>query len=386
MKRFLMTTAIAALAASPVLAASETTEDTSAQVTESTDMSQDTASATGNDVVAEMEGMKVSASDLIGKSVYILGEDASDAEIAEEASEPSDDWERIGEIGDVIISGDGKIESVTLDAGGFLGINEKHISAAMDELKFVSDSSGSDDESAEGEYFVVFTGDKTALEDRDQLDQAAVRDSGSSFFNEGAEETAEADMEEAAEEETAEATETEEATDTDLTAEQTANNEAAETEESDMAESESTDMTDDQDSEQMAETDAAETEETDLTSQQMSEAEGADDAEEMDEQTAQLSTDERGQLTAEELEGVSVYGTEEDRLGEISDLVLSDDGKITEVIVDVGGFLGIGEKPVALPFEDLELRRSDDEGMTGGLRATTGYTSEELEGMESWEG
>ena len=103
MKRFLMTTAIAALAASPVLAASETTEDTSAQVTESTDMSQDTASATGNDVVAEMEGMKVSASDLIGKSVYILGEDASDAEIAEGASEPSDDWERIGEIGDVII-------------------------------------------------------------------------------------------------------------------------------------------------------------------------------------------------------------------------------------------------------------------------------------------
>ncbi|MEQ8291454.1 MAG: PRC-barrel domain-containing protein [Roseovarius sp.] len=377
MKRFLMTTAIAALAASPVLAASETAEDTSSQVTESTDMSQTSDSATsGNDVVADMQGMQISASELIGKSVYILGADASDAEIAEEASEPSDDWERVGEIGDVIISGDGNIESVTLDAGGFLGINEKHISASMDELKFVSDSSGDAEADEERNYFVVFTGDKTALEDRDQLDQAAVRDAGSSFFNERAEDTASADMEEPASENTADAG------NTDLS-EQAANNEAAEAEDTDMAESDSTDMTAEQDSEQMADTDAAETEETDLTSEQMAENDANAD---MGDETAQLSTDERGQLTAEELEGVSVYGTEDDRLGEISDLVLSEDGKISEVIVDVGGFLGIGEKPVALPFDDLELRRSDDEGMTGGLRATTGYTSEELEGMESWEG
>lgn len=377
MKRILMTTAIAALAASPVLAASETADDTSAQVSESTDMSQEVSSSNAeNDVVADMEGMQVRASELIGKSVYILGEDA-EAEVAEEASEPSDDWERIGEIGDVIISGDGKIESVTLDAGGFLGINEKHVSASLDELKFVSDSSDEAEADEERDYFVVFTGDKTALKDRDQLDQAAVRDSGSSFFRgEEAQDTASADMEEPASEDTADAG------NTDLS-EQAANNEAAEAEETDMAESDSSDMTAEQDSEQMAENDAAESEETDLTSEQMAENDANAD---MGDETAQLDTEERGQLTAEELEGVSVYGTEDDRLGEISDLVLSDDGKISQVIVDVGGFLGIGEKPVALPFEDLELRRSDDEGMTGGLRATTGYTSEELEGMESWEG
>ncbi|KZY29583.1 hypothetical protein A3731_05765 [Roseovarius sp. HI0049] len=370
MKRILMTTAIAALAASPVLADTETSTDTDAQVTESTDMSQEASSGAGNDVVADMEGMQVRASELIGKSVYILGEGA-EAEIAEEANEPSDDWERVGEIGDVIISGEGEIESVTLDAGGFLGINEKHVSASLDELKFVSDSSGDAEADEERDYFVVFTGDKTALEDREEMDQAAVRDSGSSFFNDERD-TAAADMDESTTE-----------GDTNLSEQAANDNAEAETE---MADSDSADMTEEQDSEQMAETDAAESEDTDLTSQQMSENnEGADATQNMGGETAALSTDERGQLTAEDLEGVSVYGTEEDRLGEISDLVLSDDGKITEVIVDVGGFLGIGEKPVALPFEDIELRRSDESAMTGGLRASVGYTSEELEGMDSWE-
>ena len=383
MKRILMTTAIAALAASPVLAASETADENAAKASESASMSQDTTGANANaDVVSDMQGMQISASDLIGKPVYIRGEDTADAEIGDEASEPADDWERVGEIGDVIISKDGKIDSVTLDAGGFLGINEKHISASMDEMKFVADSSEQSDENDGDSYFVVFTGDKTALEDREKLDQTAVREAGSSFFNDdGNEQMASDDVEDAAGEDTANAEST------DLSAEQMAENDAAETEqdaeamaEGETAEAEAADMTDDQ----MAETDAenAESGETDLTAQQMSDGESATDA---NQETAQLDSYARGQLTAEELEGVSVYGAEDDRLGEISNLVLTDDGKISEVIVDVGGFLGLGEKPVALPFEDLELRRSDD-SMTGGLRATTGYSSEDLEGMDSWEG
>lgn len=383
MKRILMTTAIAALAASPVLAASETADENAAKASESASMSQDTTGANANaDVVSDMQGMQISASDLIGKPVYIRGEDTADAEIGDEASEPADDWERVGEIGDVIISKDGKIDSVTLDAGGFLGINEKHISASMDEMKFVADSSEQSDENDGDSYFVVFTGDKTALEDREELDQTAVREAGSSFFNDdGNEQMASDDVEDAEGEDTANAEST------DLSAEQMAENDAAETEqdaeamaEGETADAEAADMTDDQ----MAETDAenAESGETDLTAQQMSDGESATDA---NQETAQLDSDARGQLTAEELEGVSVYGAEDDRLGEISNLVLTDDGKISEVIVDVGGFLGLGEKPVALPFEDLELRRSDD-SMTGGLRATTGYSSEDLEGMDSWEG
>jgi predicted cobalt transporter CbtA len=97
MKRILMTTAIAALAASPVLAASETADENAAKASESASMSQDTTGANANaDVVSDMQGMQISASDLIGKPVYIRGEDTADAEIGDEASEPADDWERVG--------------------------------------------------------------------------------------------------------------------------------------------------------------------------------------------------------------------------------------------------------------------------------------------------
>lgn len=379
MKRILMTTAIAALAASPVLAESDMNDDTSATMSESASM---TESNDSNDVVADMEGMQVRASDLIGKSVYILGENASDAEIANEASEPSEDWERVGEVGDVIISGDGEIESVTLDAGGFLGIGEKQVSAALDELKFVSQSSEGAETDSMDEYFVVFTGDRTALEDRDELDQTAVRDGGSSFFGaDTAQNTAGDDMDSSMSNDTADA----EAN--DLTEEQMANNEAAETDSNDMANADNSDMTDTQDNADTAQADATDAEENDLTSQQMSDSSEGDAADtEMGSETAALDTDERGQLTAEDLEGVSVYGNNDERLGEISNLVLSDDGQIAEVIVDVGGFLGIGEKPVALPFDDIELRHSEEGAMSGGLRATAPHTSEELEGMDSWEG
>lgn len=404
MKRILMTTAIAALAASPVLAASETDDENTAKASESASMSQDNAGTNvSGDVVADAQGMQIRASDLIGKAVYIRGEESAEAEITDEASEPADDWERIGEVGDVIISKDGKIDSVTLDAGGFLGINEKHVSASMDEMKFVTDNSETSDENDGDSYFIVFTGDKAALEDREKLDQTAVRDTGSSFFNEdSSQDMASTDMDEQADEDAADAGNTDMSAEQD--SEQMAESDTADAENTDMAEQDSEEMSDnemaesdssamtaEQDSEQRAETEAADSEETDLTAQQQSEnddqqmSENTDDMDNAAEETAQLSNDERGQLTAEELEGVSVYGSEDDRLGEISNLVLSDDGKIDQVIVDVGGFLGLGEKPVALPFNEIELRRSND-SLTGGLRATTGYNSEELEGMDSWEG
>ena len=39
--------------------------------------------------------------------------------------------------------------------------------------------------------------------------------------------------------------------------------------------------------------------------------------------------------------------------------LLTDDGQITDVVVDVGGFLGIGEKPVAMTLTDLDILQQD---------------------------
>ncbi|MBV9702598.1 MAG: PRC-barrel domain-containing protein, partial [Methylobacteriaceae bacterium] len=50
----------------------------------------------------------------------------------------------------------------------------------------------------------------------------------------------------------------------------------------------------------------------------------------------------------------TVYGPKDEKLGKITDLVLNADGQAVAAIVGVGGFLGIGEKDVAVSFKALK--------------------------------
>ena len=51
----------------------------------------------------------------------------------------------------------------------------------------------------------------------------------------------------------------------------------------------------------------------------------------------------------------SVYDTKDNKIGDINDLLVEKDGKISAAIIGVGGFLGAGEKNVAIPFTALKL-------------------------------
>lgn len=86
-------------------------------------------------------------------------------------------------------------------------------------------------------------------------------------------------------------------------------------------------------------------------------------------------------VSTEELLGAPVYGSQNEWIAEVSELSLGQNGEIENVIIDVGGFLGIGTKPVALTMQDVQLRAY------GGneLRAYVPYTEEELDRMETWE-
>jgi len=75
-------------------------------------------------------------------------------------------------------------------------------------------------------------------------------------------------------------------------------------------------------------------------------------------------------VAANKLIGARVYGTDNADVGEIGDVVFDKEGKIHAVIVDVGGFLGIGEKPVALNFDTLDLRTDENGNMTVAVNAT----------------
>ena len=64
--------------------------------------------------------------------------------------------------------------------------------------------------------------------------------------------------------------------------------------------------------------------------------------------------DETG-LTADELRGIGVYGINDELIGTIGDVLPNGDGTFDAVIVDVGGFLGLGAKPVAVGFDNLSF-------------------------------
>jgi sporulation protein YlmC with PRC-barrel domain len=69
--------------------------------------------------------------------------------------------------------------------------------------------------------------------------------------------------------------------------------------------------------------------------------------------------DETG-LSADELRGIAVYGINDEQIGTIGDVVPSAQGGIDAVIVDVGGFLGLGAKPVAVGFDNLSFSADTD--------------------------
>lgn len=71
--------------------------------------------------------------------------------------------------------------------------------------------------------------------------------------------------------------------------------------------------------------------------------------------TIQYITQNRPDLwRASKLEGVNVYNEQNERIGDISEVLVNKQGEVEAVVIGVGGFLGIGERDVAVPFNALQ--------------------------------
>ncbi|MER9857088.1 MULTISPECIES: PRC-barrel domain-containing protein [unclassified Mesorhizobium] len=88
-----------------------------------------------------------------------------------------------------------------------------------------------------------------------------------------------------------------------------------------------------------------------------------------------------GEIRADDLKGTTVYGANDARVGEIGDVVLAPDKKADAVIVDVGGFLGIGEKEVAVGMDNLKFMTDKD----GNKYLYTTFTKEQLEAQTAYD-
>lgn len=65
-----------------------------------------------------------------------------------------------------------------------------------------------------------------------------------------------------------------------------------------------------------------------------------------------------GALHVSELQGKTVYGSDGAKIGKIDDVLISRNGGINAVVIGVGGFLGMGEKDVAVNMSALQLGTS----------------------------
>ena len=86
------------------------------------------------------------------------------------------------------------------------------------------------------------------------------------------------------------------------------------------------------------------------------------------------------ELSADKLKGTTVYGADDANLGEIGDVVLTGE-KVDAVIIDVGGFLGMGEKPVAVGMDNLAFMADKD----GKRYLYTTFTKAQLEAAPAYD-
>ncbi|GLS30755.1 PRC-barrel domain-containing protein [Mesorhizobium albiziae] len=87
------------------------------------------------------------------------------------------------------------------------------------------------------------------------------------------------------------------------------------------------------------------------------------------------------ELRSEELVGTTVYGANDENLGEIGDVILGADKKVESIIIDVGGFLGVGEKEVAVGMDNLAFMADEN----GKRYLYTNFTREQLDAQPAYD-
>ena len=90
-------------------------------------------------------------------------------------------------------------------------------------------------------------------------------------------------------------------------------------------------------------------------------------------------------MRASKLIGTNIKNQANETVGEINELILDKDGKVVAVVVGVGGFLGIGQREVALDYKSLNVKY-DPNAMTdaGATTVTVNATKESLSAAPAW--
>lgn len=236
----------------------------------------------------------------------------------------ADDAENIGDVNDIVLAADGTADQLVIGVGGFLGIGEKNVSLPFKDFDWAERN---------GDRWLVMATTKEQLQalpdfDRRAYDPAPAPVAARDPAAPATDQTAQAPAAPATPEATPPAT-----------------NETAQA--------------------PAAAPDAATTDETKTAA--------------IDKST--LKELPAADLRAEELMGTTVYGSDDANIGEIGDILMTADGKIDAYVIDVGGFLGVGEKKVAVGSDNLAFMVDAD----GKKYLYTTFTKEQLDAQPAYD-
>lgn len=338
MNKFMMTTAIVAVTSFGTMAHADN------------HATADGAMSGGQNVPAFL------SSDFVGKSLYTLDNEQArelrDTRMGgdrttwdntsmgwnsgETFSAGRDSWEDIGSIGDVVMTQDGEVQGILIDVGGFLGMGARTVMVDVDELYFVADETNPDDLSG---YFVVSALNEADLETLPEWDdqQLSIGFEAQSYGNA-----------------------TVGTGDTMMTRDATTG-----TNDGGMLAQPAEPMNDG-----MATNDGMAATDGTMTRDQGMMPEG-------------YMPMEREARTADRLLGASVYGMEGDSIATVDDLHMDEGGEVTHAIIDVGGFLGLGTRTVAIELDQLDILWNEQDG---DVRVQLPMTQEQLEALPEYEG
>lgn len=88
-----------------------------------------------------------------------------------------------------------------------------------------------------------------------------------------------------------------------------------------------------------------------------------------------------GEMTAENIIGTQIIGPEDQVIAEVGDIVLTPEGQVDALLVDFGGFLGMGEKRVAVGIDNLEFVTDE----SGGRYVWLNVTKEQLDAAPAYD-
>jgi sporulation protein YlmC with PRC-barrel domain len=86
------------------------------------------------------------------------------------------------------------------------------------------------------------------------------------------------------------------------------------------------------------------------------------------------------EMRASKLIGTTVVNAANETVGDVNEVVLTKDGKVAAVILGVGGFLGMGEREVAVNFNSIRMNRDQ----SNNLVLTVNATKENLKDAPAW--